>query len=531
MQVAPGLVWPAMTAVDPPHAGVLRPPSQVMRLDRLGALEPFRLSFARQLLRRIAAGTWSVERRLWSIDAKGAGVAVLVARAGARRYGLVARCGHAEAGPDIGLVLFDGEPGLAEIARIVAALGQPSSARLTARDLCLAEARRDEVLWPHAVARLAAGAGPDAATVAARGGLIWVRRLVASGKAGTADRELIADRPDLHPPFQVELLTLWLARVLARELVVHVAAADATQAVQLAPAAAAALGIGLEAGLGLAAFPVTHPCLFNTWVMAREQAIARVLALDRVEGADWARVAARNAARGNEGAGHLAARMAQGPAGRRPWAELMRWAETALPPSAQEGLASSLLEPYGALVDGLGHCMADRLDREYRIDGSMSVGRVRELIAQVHGWALERDWTAMSMTALAWSMTGEEEEPRLGARRADPTGPFELPLAVVHDAVRAWRALGLHADEMPVAQVLLDHPEHRSAIRRAQIAGFAPYAEIRENLIDADVRPVLLIRAMLAYLGADVVAVRDACRIGAGFFAGTPCPTAEGAGT
>ncbi len=514
-----------MTAVEPPHAGVLRPPSQVMRLDRLGALRPFRLSFAPQLLRRIATGGWTVQRRLWSVDADGAGAAVLVVAAGVRRYGLVAHCD----GPDFGLVLFDGDPAPDDVARILAALGQPGHPRLTERDLCLAKARRDDILWPHVVDRLASGGAPDAALVAARGGLIGVRTLLASGKAGTADRDLIADRPELHAPFQVELLTLWLARLLARDLVGHMAAAaGGARAVSFAPSGAAALGIGLDVGLGLAAFPVTHPCLFNTWVMAREQAIARVLALERVDSADWHDIAARLATAGAEATGGLVARMAQGPVGRRPWADLMDWAESAAPPAAPEALASAMLEPYGALIDGLGHCMADRLDRDYRIDGSLPVGRVRDLIARVHGWALDRDWTALSMTALAWSMTGDEVEPRLAPRKTYPTGPFELPLAVVHDAVRAWRTLGLFPDEMPVAQVLLDHPEHRSAIRRAQIAAFAPYAEIRENLIDADVEPAHLIRAMLAFLGAQDVRTPALGRLQAGFFAGTPCPPVAG---
>jgi hypothetical protein len=167
--------------------------------------------------------------------------------------------------------------------------------------------------------------------------------------------------------------------------------------------------------------------------------------------------------------------------------------------------------------------MSDTLDRDYRIEGAMPVGRVRALIAGVHGWALGRDWSEVSMTALAWSAATDETDPRLQPRGPDPTGPFELPLAVVRDAVRAWHVLGGYADELPVAQVLLEHPEHRSAIRRAQIAGFAPYAEIRDNLIDADMRPELLIRAMLAFMGAEAVTLPSDRQMGARFFAGTPC--------
>ncbi len=159
----------------------------------------------------------------------------------------------------------------------------------------------------------------------------------------------------------------------------------------------------------------------------------------------------------------------------------MEWAAGVLGPGGQEALASAMLEPFGDLVDGLSHCMSDTLDRDYRIDGTVSVGRMRTLIAGVHGWALTRDWSEDAMTALAWSSAQGGGDPTLGPRDRQGgagagavTGPFELPLAVVRDSVRAWRRLGLFPDEMPVAQMLLEHPDHRSAIRRAQIVNYAP---------------------------------------------------------
>ena len=510
-----------MTRPRPPQTGILRPPAQVMRLDRLGALRPCRLSFSRHLLRRLAGTGARLARPLWSVDAAGRGTAVLVLDLGPRRYALIAASDTA----GFGFVLFDGQPGPADVARIAATLRGEAPLRLTDRDLCQGRAQRDGPVWDRAVAHLAAGRQPDPARLPADAALIRVEPLHASGKAGTADRDLIADRPELHAPYQAELLALWLARLVARDLLDHAAsAAGRGAAARLDAKGAQALGVGLTAGLGLAAFPVNHPCLFNTWIMAREQAIARVRALDAVRRPDWDRVADDLAARPLAGTAALVDRMAAGPQGRAPWAALTDWAGGALPVATQEALASAMLEPYGALVDGLEHCMSDTLDRDFRIDGALPVGRVRDLIAAVHGWALDRDWSAVSMTALAWSTTGDRAEMRLGPRQGDPTGPFELPLAVARDAVRAWRTLGLYPDEGPVAQVLLEHPEHRSAVRRAQISGFAPYSEIRDNLIDAGMRPDLPIRAMLAFLGADGVATAAEGIITATVFAGTPCP-------
>ena len=54
----------------------------------------------------------------------------------------------------------------------------------------------------------------------------------------------------------------------------------------------------------------------------------------------------------------------------------------------------------------------------------------------------------------------------------------------------------------PIAAFLLLHPEHRHAIRRAQITAHAPYSEIRDNTISADLFPVDLLRVKLAFFGA-----------------------------
>ena len=53
-----------------------RPPETVMRLARMGSAHPHRLSFMRQLLRRIGAEGWRLDRPLWEMGANGVGRAV-----------------------------------------------------------------------------------------------------------------------------------------------------------------------------------------------------------------------------------------------------------------------------------------------------------------------------------------------------------------------------------------------------------------------------------------------------------------------
>ena len=65
------------SVVDPLTTTVaLRSPDVVMRLARMGAAHPTRLSFLRTMLRRAAAENWRITRPVWSIGQDGFGHAV-----------------------------------------------------------------------------------------------------------------------------------------------------------------------------------------------------------------------------------------------------------------------------------------------------------------------------------------------------------------------------------------------------------------------------------------------------------------------
>ena len=61
-------------------------------------------------------------------------------------------------------------------------------------------------------------------------------------------------------------------------------------------------------------------------------------------------------------------------------------------------------------------------------------------------------------------------------------------------------------------------------IRRAQIAGFAPYAEIRDNTIGADVMPIDMLRAKLSFFGATHFDPRSDRWVRICMYAGAPYP-------
>ena len=511
-----------------------RPAAQVMRLSRLGSFHQSRLSFMRILTRRMKRENWTFSRPVFEIDANGVGHAVYSAHTPNRSYSLVAFAHDlppekrsdrviAEAW-DSTFTLFDGVPNEADIERLRANIPLQEAGRVTEKELSVSRANRSVRLWEHMVAALAEGRQPDRAEVAKVGYLMRTTAVYGSGKLGAADRELIADRPECAAPFQIEMLSVFLTRAYVRDLMQHMANARGREkAVPLAEDIARSLGIGNSTGLGMAPFLLNHPTLFNNWILAREEAIARVRALPAATSAEvetfrdllaqscysadlWSsehplQVEKLGVLRRDLTAlaSHVDATDFTEP---DPWDRLFTWAESHLGEDAQECLASLMLEPYGALVDDLADGMADRDAMAFRIDGAMRVSELRAILEETYGWALKIDWAAKERCARAWYVSEEKLEPRLGERFEEPIADYEQPLAPGRDATALYLALQGQAADAPVAAFLLKHPEHRYSVRRAQIVNRAPYAEIRDNTIGSDLMPIDMLRCKLSFFGA-----------------------------
>ncbi|UWQ63519.1 hypothetical protein K3723_04310 [Leisingera caerulea] len=533
-----------------------RDPAQVMRLSRLGSLHQCRLSFMRVLTRRMARENWSFARPKFDINAKGVGVAVYTATGPARTYSLIAfahdlppemRSDRVIATAwDATFTLFDGVPTDADIERLSKNVPYQEAGRVNEKSLSVSRANRSVRLWAHFVDALSQGQQPDPDQVEAVGYLMRTTAVYGSGKLGAADREAIADRPELNAPFQAEMLSVYLTRVFVRDLVEHMARAKGGEnAVPLAPETARRLGIGNSTGLGMAPYIVNHPVLFNNWIMAREEAIARVRSVQTAssdETACFRRILRRSelsAARWHsehpvqieklaslrKDLDQLAAwAAADDLLNDHPWDRLIRWSEAELSLEGQELAASLILEPYAELVDGLSDCMADSNKQAFVINGAMPVAQVRSLIEDSFGWALELDWTAKENCARAWYVSEEKLEPRMGERFDEPIANYEQPLAPARDAAAAHAALAEWDGEQPVAAFLLRHPEHRHTVRRAQMSQVAPYGEIRSNTISNRVLPVDMLRAKLSFFGATHFDPRSDRWVRICMYAGAPYP-------
>ncbi len=509
----------------------LRPPDQVMRLSRMGAFFPTRLSFMRSLIRRLYAERAAVTRPVFEINPEGYGRAVYSVTLGGDVYSLVAFSTPLDPGCrtdrviaeawDTTFVLFDGQPSGVDLDRLAVETPRQEAGQFAKTELVLSRANKSVRLFDHVVSRLAEGRQPDRAMISKIGYLMRTTAVYGNGKFGIADRSRILERPAVRGPFQLEMLTVWLIRGFTHDLVEQVARLrDPKRFQPLSPAFKRYLGIGNATGLGMAPFLVNHPTLLHCWMLARETAFASIRSIERATPQtvdaflahlsrarghieDWDVDDERQMDRIRQLRDELgeAADLATPSwlARPYPWERLVRaseyWSE-----ECQELLLAVILEPHGALIDHLTASMES--DVEPALQPRMTLGELLALLDKKFAWANALDFNEAPSSQRFWYVSEEKLEPRLGDRYREPGADKELPL----DIARRIQALRASVQSWPrheiVARFLMRHPEHRQITRRVQTTASYAYAEIRENLIGADCRPIDMLRCKLSFFGA-----------------------------
>ena len=513
---------PAMKDAIAPAQMPLRAPQDVMRLRRMGASFPHRLSFMRTLLRALTAENVRVDRTVWQMCANGFGHAVYQLRFGGFDYALVAvstdlppemRTDRVIATAwDTTYVLYDGIPSQSEIDRIVASAPLQEAGRFTERDLVLSRANKSVRLFDHVTTALREGRQPDADLVKSTGYLMRTTAVYGNGKFGIADRGRIADRPGMGGPFMAEMLIVLLIRGFTHDLAEHVGGAKLSREMKRH------LGIGNSTGLGMAPFLVNHPVLLDSWMQVRETAIARVRALPELGAAQVARLmdlAARVTDHLNQwnvpdqiAADRIDTLRAEWPkviaamtpaamSGRHP-IDLLLTLSSKWSIDTQELIAAMVLEPFGDLIDGLADCMATPFAPQ--VDPMMSCDALADLIARDWDWACDIDYESPENCAKFWYVSEEKLEPRLGDRHAEDGAHLESPLDISRQVKILHHALT--GQSGTVAGFLARHPEHRAAVKRVQTLDRHPYSEIRDNLIGRDCLPIDMLRCKLSFFGA-----------------------------
>ena len=509
---------------------ILRPPSEVMRLERLGSFHPTRLSFTRNLLRRMKQQNWRIEIKEWKIDESGYGYAIITAATPSRIYSLVAvaqeikdteRSDRVIAEKwDATFGLFDGVPDDSQIKTMIATIPKQEAARQMPQQLTLSRANKSTRIFTDVVSALANGQQPDPKIINDIGYIMRTTAVYGNGKFGIADRQNIAGRDEMKSPFQVEMLTVYMIRHFSIALINHLAKQKGgAKAVPLDEKYARHIGIGNATGLGMAPFIVRHQALFSKWIEVREKAIAEITQIESITPekqkeimglikrarqyigqwqVDDERQSARIAVLGHE-LEELESYF-EGIIGGRPLAQIFNYARKKMSFEAQEMLVSIMLEPFGDKIDNLAESMDFK--EKNTIDPTVTIGMIKAAIEKNYDWCKRFDLAKKEENTLFWYVSETKLEPRLGRRFEESGAEAEMPFDIPHQIRKLSKECEGIDSDMPLAEFLLDKPQYRYICKRIAESCHAPYGEIRDNLVAETTKPIDMLRCKLSFFGA-----------------------------
>ena len=508
-------------------AVTLRPPREVMRLERMGAAFPTRLSLMRILVRRMARERWTFGRTLDALDADGAGTAVWRIATPGGPLSFVAfstplnpeeRTDRVIADRwDMTAALCRGDVSAAEVERLRANVPRQEAGRFTSRDLVLTRANRSARLFDAVVEALRNRRQPDWRSIVATGYLMRTTAVYGNGKFGLADYPCTARNPSVAGGFIAEMLAVYMVRVFQLDLVNRLAAAPG--GVALEPERARALGVGNATGLGMAPFLARHPALLSTWVETRERALALMLARPSASAADVERFQtlldrahAHTAQWEVDDAGAMGkietlrrelAQLAALPvAGDLPWRRVFDTA-SAMSLDAGELVAALLIELAGPDAEALEAGMLSA--RAPTPEAATTLAALKAMIEREYAFALDIAPDDKGARRYFWYYSANKEEPRLGHRFEEAGAELEMPVGTAVEVAGLWRRLASAEPEalrQSVAVFVLREPQWRRAAARAMTTAALPCSDVRGNLIGEGMRPVDLLRFKLAIFGA-----------------------------
>jgi len=488
----------------------------------------------RRLIRHMHRENWSIEQKHFDLDDEGYGMALYVVTTPERWYSLVCFSHYLDPNSrtdrviaedwDTTFTLFDGIPTKADIKRLAKQTPKQETGRFEEKDLVLSRANKSLRLFDYVVDSLTQGHQPNPKTINSVGYLMRTTAVYANGKFGLADRSLYADRPELKPPYQAEMLTVYLIREFCLDLVEHVARYRAPiRATALNRNLKRHLGMGNATGLGMAPFLVDHPALIHKWFQARETALARIRSIENATATKIARFRSL-VSRSKK---HVSEWIIEDEKQKskiqklnddlavldcwvsddskiinlnRPWDNLFRLSEKNFSIEGQEILVSLLLEPYPELVDELGESL--HYDPVNTFNVRMTVSEMIQHVQTRYRWALAINFNDPKENQYFWYYSQEKNEPRRGLRCDEPGAEKEMEIAVARDINSLHYALNTVDKSTPLAHFLLSHPELRHIARRVQMTSQYAYSEIQENIISSSCAPIDILRSKLAFFGA-----------------------------
>lgn len=510
----------------------VRNPKTVMNLERLGSLFPQKFSFMRILIRNLFKKNPNFQISSNKLTLDGKGHCVLSVELGKRVYSLV--CFTEKLNPqersdrviatkwDASFCLYVGIPSEKQIEKLESQVKIQEKGRFDKNVLVLSRANKSVTLFENVVNSLSKGEQPSKNKIKKTSYLMRTTAVYGNGKFGIADRDLISNIKELIPPFQVEMLTVFLIREFSFLYVEHCAKLiGGKNAVALEYNLKKYFGIGNSTGLGMAPFLVNHPSLLHSWIMAKELILAEVLNFKNINNSQNNRFfhllkraykhinewdvedkiqSKRIKILQNEINSLIDNLTKKKPPNQYPFKYIFNKTNN-LSIEAQELIASILIEFAPDNFNGIEECLANPNDP--KISGSMLVSELSQIIKKDYDWVLELNLKKESSNTYFWYVSQEKLEPRLGNRYKEDGSELEMPFNIPLYVQKLKKLLDKYTYKNDtIANFLLKNPSQRYIIRRIQNTAKYPYSEIRNNLVDKNCRPIDMLRCKLAFFGA-----------------------------
>ena len=510
----------------------VRNPKTVMNLERLGSLFPQKFSFMRILIRNLFKKDPNFQINTNRLNSDGDGHCVLSVELGNQKYSLV--CFTEKLNPqersdrviatkwDACFCLYVGIPSDKQIKKLESHVKIQEKGRFDKNVLVLSRANKSVTLFEHVVNSLSKGEQPSKNKLIKTSYLMRTTAVYGNGKFGIADRNLISSIKELVPPFQVEMLTVFLIREFSFLYVEHCAKLKGGKnAAALDYDLKKYFGIGNSTGLGMAPFLVNHPSLLHSWIMAKELILAEVLNFENVTISQQHRFFELLKRANNHINEWDVEDKIQSKRIKILQAEINSLIESLtekklpkqylfkfifnkthnLSIEAQELIASILIEFAPDNFNGIEECLAN--PNEPKIFGSMLLSELSQIIEKNYDWVFKLDLKKESSNTYFWYVSQEKLEPRLGNRYKEDGSELEMPFNIPLYVQKLKKLLDKYpCKNETTANFLLKNPSQRYIIRRIQNTSKYPYSEIRDNLVDRNCRPIDMLRCKLAFFGA-----------------------------
>ncbi len=530
------------------RSGQLRPASQVMAPEVLGAARLHRYSFSRTLLRRMADGGWRVTRPIFDLDDQGRGQAVYQIDLGGRAVSFVAytktidESEHSDrvvaTNWEISACLVEGVVDHDDLRDLEPEVVGQESGRFTSRVMVLTRGNRSVRFFEYVIDQLATGEQPDPDQVADAGYLMRSTAFYGNGKFGMRSFLGYENDHPLRVPYRAQALCAWLFRELSLDTVEHCAhRRGGHDAVGLDDAWRCYFGLGNATGLGLVPYAFNHPRVLHAWVAAREIALANVRAMPGTPDRHrrLREVIARAVEHFGSGtaedctpflspqalapaAGRVAAAFDACADAYRPYGDLYLWAADQDVETTE--LVVSLLIELDTEVDEL----IDELllvDEAVTVDPTMTVGQAGELLGDRFGWIDDLDLRSADADHYWWVISQNNEEPRRVPRERVEDANQHEPIDIALRIDRLRTVLEGCAPDETLSSVLARFPEQRCAVERLLMSD-RTYGEPRDNPCDRNYLPLQLQRLQLAMYGMDNFKPKSTDWLRVTFFQGAP---------